>query len=556
MRTIRQKRLSDSSFTEILRWDLGQLLMIAATRSAIRHRWLVAATAIAFVVLIPYFAAGDPPGVDSPSFLHFGWVFQQSLTGAEGSSLTDRWWYGGLPYLQAYSPGGYGAVGLLGAITPFAVAGAFKIVMAVAVISTTATTYWLGRTLGLTPIFSFLAAALLVLSYPVIAGVGIFGWLPTLASMPFAMAAYIAVEKWTSKQTRRKLLYAGALLGLALIAHHMTAIAFGLAIAVRLTVFSIDHPSEVRSTTRAIGTIAVTTAVVSAWWAIPFLVNTISVGFQRELAGNWEFEAATFASSVFDRTKIGIETFPSYIGFVQGGLGIAGAVYAFVYRSRLRGLAVVATVLFWFSTGTSLNPLVRVYPLSGLDVSRFAFYVAPMFALLAASLVQQFSRHKRLATFSAAPAVLTVVMLLVPVVDALAARDVLRPVEEPQIVSDSIAWIEQNVPADETVLAVGYRNWDGYWIPGRAGVPIMDGWYDEGAKNWRNVRAYRLMGWLGEVDAAELHGIMGREATRYLVITDWDTTDSPHLFEEAVSSSHDLFKLEATLEGTTVYTTR
>ena len=208
-----------------------------------RQRWLIALTGVVVWVLIPYFAAGDPPGVDAPSFLHFGWVFEQSLVGSGEAFLNDPWWYGGFPYLQAYSPGGFGAAGLLAAVTSFELAAAFKVVMALGLASTAVATFWLGRTLGLAPAYAFLAGALMTLSYPVIAGIGIFGWLPTLASMPLAMAAYVMVEKWTTEQTRQRALLAGALLGGALLAHHMTAITFGLAIAVRLVVYAMDTPA-------------------------------------------------------------------------------------------------------------------------------------------------------------------------------------------------------------------------------------------------------------------------------------------------------------------------
>ena len=70
----------------------------------------IALAFIAIAALLPYFATGDPPGVDAPTFLHFAWVFEQSLHGSSTGFLNDPWWYGGLPYLQAYSPGGYGLV--------------------------------------------------------------------------------------------------------------------------------------------------------------------------------------------------------------------------------------------------------------------------------------------------------------------------------------------------------------------------------------------------------------------------------------------------------------
>ena len=60
------------------------------------------------LVLLPLFSAGSPPGVDAPTFLHLGWATEQALTGNLGGIVSDRFWYGGFPYLQAYSPLGYG----------------------------------------------------------------------------------------------------------------------------------------------------------------------------------------------------------------------------------------------------------------------------------------------------------------------------------------------------------------------------------------------------------------------------------------------------------------
>ncbi len=429
----------------------------------------------------------------------------------------------------------------------------FKLVMVSAFAGTAITTYWLGRTLGLPSIYAFFGGLLLIFSYPVIAGIGIFGWLPTLVAMPFAMAAYVCTEKWTASLRPKLALYAGLLLGLALLTHHMTAIAIGIAISVRLAVFAAATPDAWKTVHRPLLLIAAGALVVSVWWAVPFLANTLSVGFERELPGNWSFNASTFVTALFDRGRIGVETYPSYIGYVQGALGIGGGVYAVIYRTRFSGLAIAALVLFWFSMGASANPFIRVYPFSGFDVSRFAFYVAPMLALLSAFAVKTFIESRRLNTSYVVPVSIMAILLASPVIDTVSAGSSLEPVEEPHSVSDSITWIDANVPKESKVLAVGYRNWDGYWIPKRAGVAIMDGWYDEGAENWRNVRDYRLMGWLGTFDADRLHEIMVAEETEFLVIMLWDFSESPGLFQAQVPQRSDLFELETVLEDAFVY---
>ena len=527
--------------------------LLMSPDGARRHGFEVALVLITVAALLPYFAGGDPPGVDAPTFLHFAWVLEQSFHGSPAGFLDDPWWYGGLPYLQAYSPGGYGLVGLAAALSPMEIAASFKLVMAVAFAATAVLTFRLGRTLGLRPLFAFTGAALLVLSYPVLSGIGLYGWLPTMASMPLALAAVIALEKWIARGGVKLAVLTGAFLGMSLVAHHMTAIAFSIVIAVRLGMYMLDNRPDWRVTGRFVLWSSVTAVVVSAWWAIPFLMNTLSVGFQREIAGNWQFGFGTVLTNVFNRGLIGIETYPSYIGIAQGLLGIGGSIYAIVYRTRMRGTAVALLVLLWFSMGASVNPLIKVYPLSGLDVSRFGFYAAPLLALVAAASVQELASSKLVSARPAAVYVMIAVILVLPMADAFATRDTLSPVEEPEFVRETVDWIGANVEPDSKILAVGFRNWDGYWIPARTGLPIMDGWYDEGAANWRDVREYRLMGWLGEMDIDRLHEVMIQQDTDYLVVVDWDSTDGPWLFSEAADARADLFAPVGVLDGAVVY---
>ena len=80
------------------------------------------------------------------------------------------------------------------------------------------------------------------------------------------------------------------------------------------------------------------------------------------------------------------------------------------YRSGLRiseslgGLALALVVMVWFSMGAEVNPLIRVYPFSGLDTARFQLYMAPLMALVAAALAERLMSLARELPLSLSPA--------------------------------------------------------------------------------------------------------------------------------------------------------
>ena len=81
----------------------------------------------------------------------------------------------------------------------------------------------------------------------------------------------------------------------------------------------------------------------------------------------------------------------------------------------------------------------------------------------------------------------------------------------------------------------------------------MDGWYDEGADDWRTIREMRHMGWFGRVDALRLWEIMGEKDTDYLVMYQWDFWDSPHQYDEVISQDTFLFQERASWPGLVIY---
>ena len=100
----------------------------------------------------------------------------------------------------------------------------------------------------------------------------------------------------------------------------------------------------------------------------------------------------------------------------------------------------------------------------------------------------------------AATGVVAVGLLIIPLQDSVKASEKLTPMQRIPSVDESFEWIREETPPDTTVLAVGFRNWDAWWVPEQTGRPVMDGWNDEGAPGWREIREVRHMGWFGQVN--------------------------------------------------------
>jgi hypothetical protein len=152
-----------------------------------------------------------------------------------------------------------------------------------------------------------------------------------------------------------------------------------------------------------------------------------------------------------------------------------------------------------------------------------------------------------------AAAVVLALLLVVPAQDALRARGTLAPIVRIPQLDQALAWIREETPEDATILAVGFRNWDDWWVPEQTGRAVMDGWNDEGASSWRPVREVRIMGWRGNVNTLRLYNIMEARDTDYLLIYHWQPLDSPQLFEAAAIQDPFLFAQADLWPGVTVY---
>ena len=534
-----------------------------AQRLVRRHGWVAGLyVLIAIVVMWPMFSAGSPPGVDAPTFLHLGWVLEQGLTGNWGIILNDPFWYGGYPYLEAYSPLAYGLLGVSAAVTPIPLEALYRIWLLLAYVSLGVVVYWLALEFRLGRAVAVWSGVVTLASYPVFTGLGLFGWYSTMVALPLGLAAYAMLERAMRLGSTRSALVGGALFGACVLAHHMTG--FGLALGFvawglyQLVVRTVSLRTLMSLTLWfSAGVVA-----VSGLWVFFFLKHIIGVGFERELAGNWFFELDELRRAIFARERIRVETYPSYLGWMQVPVALGAVLYALAARARISGAVVFLLMLTWFSLGLDGNPLIRVYPFSGLDVARFALFMVPFMALLAGYLLHEV-RNELVAvqnrfrlpgwTASGATMLLALALLAVPAMDVTTARERLAPVAMDDRLDDVYTWLEEETPEDATILAVGFRNWDAYWIPLLTERAIMDGWNDEGAENWETIREMRHMGWFARVNTLRLAEIMGERETDYLVVYQWNFLENPSIFESVLRQDEFLFREAVSWPGITIF---
>jgi hypothetical protein len=542
--------------------DLRSVLRLSR-RMAFRHG-LVALIymAVVGVLMWPMFGPGSPPGVDSPTFLHLGWVVELALTGHLDSIFTAPYWYGGWPYAAAYPPLAYGAIGLLSAISPLPIEISFRIWTFLAFVGMGLAVYGLLLEFRIRKPVAVWGGLLALLSYPMFVSLGIFGWYSTVFALPLGIAGFAIAERSLRTVRRRDAVWAGVLLAASMLAHHMTGFGFGMAMA-PWALYRLGQKRTRRRVFKELVTLGVVFLSAISPWAVFFIPHLISVGFEREIAGNWSVDAEQMVRRSLARSFIAAEAYPSYIGMVHIPLAIAGLVQAISGRSRAVGPGILLLMFTWVAFGAP--SVIHIYPFSGLDVARFIVFMAPFMAVMAAVFVDamlddlyQFrtSLHIPSKVVAVVAGAAALALLVIPAQDRLEARWTLAPVQRIPQVDQAFDWIEENTTPEAKVLAVGFRNWDDWWVPEQTGRRVMDGWNDEGADVWRSVREVRHMGWLGIVNSLRLYNIMDDLETDYLLIYHWQPLDSPQLFEASVGQDPFLFARAASWPGVTLFERR
>ncbi|MBM3939933.1 MAG: hypothetical protein FJ318_03370 [SAR202 cluster bacterium] len=469
----------------------------------------------------------------------------------------DPYWYGGWNYAQAYSPLAYAVTGALALATPLTVETAYRLVLVVAVFALGVATYLLALEVGLRRLFATWAGLLVLATPPLFMGAGLYGWFSTLVALPFAIAGHAMLERAMRTRRRTHAAIAGALFGACVLASAMV----GFSMAVALVPWLAYHLAASRArgdTARLMAVAGVAGAAVCGVWAAFFLAHALRVGFEREIPGIWVFNLDTLRYRIFARGFIGVDTYPTYLRAVQIAAGLTGAIHAVLSRSRLAGLALSAMVLAWLGLGAAVNPLINAYPLSGLDMARMSLLVMPLLAVCAASLLGAVTSlpldarvSRRLAPVL--PQAGVTALSALPVLDAAEAREAIAPVSRPAEYVRAARWIDEHTPPDAAFAAVGFRNWDAYWIPRDTGRRVMDGWHDEGTADWLAIREFRMMGWQGSGNPARLHEIMRERGVDYLVLDDWDGHELSEDLRRAVEGTPSLFERRFAEAGLTIF---
>ena len=329
---------------------------------------------IGFALIQELWQPGFPPGVDTPLYLHLSWFTQEALQGSQTGWL-DPYWYGGFRPFTTYPPVTYGLVGGLAALPGVGLAVAYKGVLLLAYVGTGVATAVLARELGSGRLWGSLA-------HPLLVSIGLWGWLASIAAIPFALLAWAGLERAYHRREIRYALWGGAALGVSVLTHHMTAFAFALGLPMWGLFYLVRYPTARRHLVGVSLRFTAATAVVSVWWIVPWLINLLDAGFRREVPGLWSFPLVQYLDAVSNTDLIAQYAFPSYLGVSFIVLGIGGAVHALVVPSRHTPYAILLLILVSLSLGEQVNPLLRVRPFDGLDVARFHLFMVPVMVVV------------------------------------------------------------------------------------------------------------------------------------------------------------------------------
>ncbi len=505
-------------------------------------------TLLGLALIQRLFQPGFPPGVDTPLYLHLSWFTQETLQGSGG--VLDPYWYGGFRPYTTYPPVTYTLVGALAAIPGVGLVPVYKVLLLAAYAGTGIATTVLAREMGSGRLWGTFVGALVMLAHPLLVSIGLWGWFASIAAMPFALLAWAGLERAYHRREMRFAVWGGLALGMAVLTHHMTAFAFGLGIPAWGLYYLARYPSNRRHLLRMALWFTVTTTVVTVWWIIPWLVNLLDAGFRRETPGLWTFPLVQYMEAITSTGLIAQYGFPSYIGIAFIIMAVGGTVQALVMPSRYTPYAILLLILVAFSLGEQVNPLLRIRPFDGLDVARFHLFMVPIMAVVGlpflASLGEGMVGLVRRQTAPWVPGLasglLAVAILGQMTWDASVASGLLfQPYRVSATMGEALDWFAEE-EREGKVLGVGFWHWDDFLLPYRVSRAVVDGWHDEGAKNWRAVRSLRTMMWTREIDVSEAHRLLREVDGRYIVVDNCYPGEAPSQFRQALRERPELFE--------------
>ena len=491
---------------------------------------MLGCTAIGAVLLWPITGGDYPPGVDTPTFLHLSWLAELAVSGELSDWTQDPYWYGGFYYL-VYPPLSYGLVGILSAVTGAYFVDVYIVLLILAYGLMGYSVWFLSRELGVSGWAAVLAGLLTTVAYPSLSAVFLWGWFTSVMALPFTLISFGLLERSLNSSSKRLAIVAGALMAVATLIHHMTAVGIVMGLTVWFVYHLIRNLSDRRELIWHSAIAAVTSIILILPWAVPFLAVATGTGFRRDIPGNWSAPIEAYGSNFLDPALIGEFTFPSYLGIVLTVLAMVGVFIALIEGRRMAGVALLLLLLVWFSMGSNANPLINFYPFSSLDVGRFQLYMTPFMAIFAAMAVHRlvtlsFSgtpRRLPFVTKTAAVLALLILVLAHPTSDAWRVRSLADPYRIEPAVQQSLDWLA-STPLDQDgnlpeVFGVGLWNWHAFLVPAISGRPLTDGWHDEGASNVKLIRQLRNMAWGRDpVDAESVHRILSTLGSDYVLL--------------------------------------
>ena len=536
---------------------------------------MVGCTAIGAFLLWPITGGDYPPGVDTPTFLHLSWLAELAVSGELSDWTQDPYWYGGFYYL-IYPPLAYGLVGVLSAITGAYFVDIYIVLLILAYGFMGYSVWFLSRELGVRGWSALLAGLLTTMSYPSLNAVFLWGWFTSIMALPFALISFALLERSLASGSIRLALIAGVSMAVAVLIHHMTAVAIVMGLTVWFAYHLLRNLSDRRDLIRHSIISAATCLILILPWAVPFLVVATRAGFRREIPGNWSAPIEATASNILNPDLIGVFTFPSYLGIVLTVFALIGLILALLDGRRMAGTALLLLLLVWFSMGAEANPLIKIYPFSSLDVGRFQLYMTPFMAILAAMAVHRLlairfpgttqitrwvtRRGRHVGWEIAAALTVLVVVMAHPAYDAWQARSLANPYRVEPSVQRSLDWLAAT-PLDQAgnppeVFGVGLWNWHAFLVPTLSGRPLTDGWHDEGAENVELIRQLRKMAWIGgdPVDAELVHDILTTLGSDYVLLhrSYWPGERATEYWDQ-LSARPDLFELLGDWEDVGVF---
>ena len=462
----------------------------------------------------------------------------------------DPYWYGGFRLYTTYPPLSYVLVGAMAAVPGVGLVFSYKTALLVAYIGTGVATFVLARQLGNARPWSALAAVLTMLAYPLLVTVGLWGWFSSVVALPLALVALAMLERAYHGGRARLAVWGGVALGLSVLAHHMTAFAFALGLPAWVLFYYLCQPALRRRLYRVTLLFVGATTVTTTWWLVPWAFNLLEAGFVRETPGLWSFTLTEYLESITRIDLIGFYAYPTYLGIGLIVMAIGGTVQAIAVHSRSTPYAVLLLLLVAFSLGEQVNPLVRVRPLDGLDVARFQLYMVPVIAVVGlpflasvGTAVVELVRFLRPPVWlpTAISGLLAALILGQGVWDGvLASQRLFQPYRVTPEAQQALDWFGQE-GHQGNVLGVGFWHWDDFLLPYYLRQAVVDGWHDEGARNWRTVRPLRMMMWEGPVDIPEAYLLLGELDGRYIAVQDYFAGESPEEFRTALREYPGLF---------------